>query len=171
MELLKTPLLYNAIQSIISLIFIILLTFIFKKAIDIGISRMKGHITSEKMRAKSRTLISLVKNILDGVMLLLAILMILPQWGVNITPLLTGAGILGLAVSFGAQTLVKDIIAGFFIIMEDQYNVGDKIKIDTIEGEVLRITLRLTELIDKDGNRVFIPNSTITKVVRYKPSI
>ena len=65
--------------------------------------------------------------------------------------LLAGAGILGLAVGFGAQSLVKDIISGFFVIFEDQFSVGDYIKINTFEGEVLEIGLRTTKLKSKTG--------------------
>jgi small conductance mechanosensitive channel len=86
----------------------------------------------------------------------------------NITPLITGAGILGLAFSFGAQTLVKDLIAGFFIILENQYNVGDQVKLNTEEGVVDKITLRATVLKDKKGNLIYIPNSEIKKVVVIK---
>ena len=71
-----------------------------------------------------------------------------------------------LYLSFGAQTLVKDIIAGFFIIAENQFNIGDKIQIGKLEGEVNKMTLRLTVLKDKNGNLIYIPNSQITTVIK-----
>ena len=94
--------------------------------------------------------------------------MSLTSLGFNITPLLTGAGILGLAISFGAQTLVKDLISGFFILFENQFNVGDTIKIDTFEGIVYKITFRTTILKNKDNNFIYIPNSNTQKVIVKK---
>jgi small-conductance mechanosensitive channel len=92
----------------------------------------------------------------------------LEKWGVNMTPFLTGAGILGLTFSFGAQSLAKDLISGFFIIFDNQFEVGDYIKVGTLEGEVKKITLRQTILKDKNDNLILIPNSQITSVVKIK---
>ncbi len=125
-------------------------------------------MVSDYLVSKTKTIRALLKNVIDAVLFLMALLIILAQWGVNIAPILTGAGILGLAFSFGSQTLVKDLIAGFFIIVEDQFNIGDKIKIDKYEGTVDKITLRLTVLKDKDENTVYIPNSQVINVIRYK---
>lgn len=83
---------------------------------------------------------------------------------VNIGPLLAGAGILGLAFSFGAQSLVKDVIAGFFILVENQFGVGDVIEIAGKSGSVERMTLRVTVLRDGEGTMHVIPNSAITTV-------
>ncbi len=83
---------------------------------------------------------------------------------VNIAPLLAGAGILGLAFSFGAQSLVKDVISGFFILVENQFGVGDVIEIAGKSGTVERMTLRVTVLRDGEGTMHVIPNSTITTV-------
>jgi small conductance mechanosensitive channel len=118
--------------------------------------------------ARTRTIRSLLKNLIDAVLLLITLLIILSSWGVNIIPILTGAGVLGLAFSFGAQTLVKDIIAGFFIILEDQFDVGDTVEIAKIEGEVYKMTLRVTVLKDKKENLIYIPNSQITTVKKLK---
>ena len=94
--------------------------------------------------------------------------MALKRIGLDITPILTGAGLLGLAVSFGSQTLVRDLISGFFIIVENQFNVGDKVKIANIEGKVIAINLRTTVLENKH-QRIYIPNSEIKNVVVNKP--
>lgn len=114
------------------------------------------------------TLESISKNIISITIFTSAILASITYLGFNITPLLTGAGILGLAISFGAQTLVKDLIAGFFILFENQFNVGDTIKIDAFEGVVYKITLRTTLLRDADGHFVYIPNSNIQTVIVKK---
>jgi small conductance mechanosensitive channel len=107
-------------------------------------------------------------NLIDVALFGVTILIILSHWKIDIAPILTGAGIFGLAISFGSQTLVKDIISGFFIISESQYNIGDRVKIGTYEGRVYKVTLRLTVLKDDEGNKIYIPNSTITTVTRVK---
>ncbi len=147
---------------------IFLISLIIRKIIDITFNKVQERSASAKLIAKTKTIRTLLHNVVDAVLFIMMILMIMSNWGINISPLLTGAGILGLAVSFGSQSLVKDIISGFFIIFEDQFNVGDKVKIGDFEGEVVKITLRLTVLKDKDNNKVFIPNSKIETLVRYK---
>jgi moderate conductance mechanosensitive channel len=147
-----------------------LISIIIRKIIDITFSKMQERAPSPKLIAKTKTIRTLLHNVVDAILFIMMILMIMSNWGINITPLLTGAGILGLGVSFGSQSLVKDIISGFFIIFEDQFNVGDRVKIGDFEGEVLKITLRLTVLKDKSGNKVFIPNSKIETLLRYKPA-
>jgi moderate conductance mechanosensitive channel len=163
----------RAIFSLGILIAVYILTFISRKIIDIFFTQIKARIRTEVTLAKTRTVRNLLKNILGGVLYFIAILVILDHWGLNIFPILTGAGILGLAFSFGSQTLVKDVLAGFFIIFEDQFSLGDKVKILTHEGVVHNVTLRLTVLKDKNGNLIYIPNSQITAVIRYnsKPKI
>lgn len=150
---------------------IIFTAFIFslllKKTIDVIFSRVGQRVSHEVILARTRTVRSLLRNIIDIIIFLIAILTILARWDVNIIPILTGAGIFGLAISFGAQSLVKDVISGIFIILEGQFSVGDRIKIDKNEGEVVQITLRLTILQDKKGNYIYIPNSQITTLTRY----
>ncbi|MBI2641292.1 mechanosensitive ion channel [Candidatus Roizmanbacteria bacterium] len=160
------------INKILFSSFILIVTFIISSLLHRIVSalfaRVRKRVPSGYLITKTRTIRSLLKNIADIVLYLLAILMILSNWGVNITPILTGAGIIGLAVSFGSQTLIKDLIGGFFIIFEDQFNVGDKVRINNVEGEVERVTMRLTVLRDKDGNNIYIPNSQVNVVTRYR---
>lgn len=137
--------------------------------VGIVFNRVEKRSTSKSFAAKSKTIEYLLKSILNTIILVITILTILSQWGVDILPLLTGVGILGLGFSLGAQTLVKDLIAGFFILLENQYNIGDSIKTGTYEGEVKQLTLRLTVLTDKQGNTTYIPNSLITGVTRLVP--
>ena len=114
-------------------------------------------------RAKrARTLGSLVHNVSSVSITIVALLLILDQIGVNITPVLTGAGIAGLAVGFGAQTLVRDIISGFFLILEDQVRVGDVASINGVAGLVEDITLRTIVLRDEEGAVHVFPNGAIT---------
>jgi small conductance mechanosensitive channel len=93
-----------------------------------------------------------------------ALLQVLPVFGINIGPLLASAGVAGLAIGFGAQTLVKDVINGFFILMENQYEVGDVVRISGIQGTVENMTLRKTLIRDDQGALSTIPNSSITLV-------
>lgn len=98
------------------------------------------------------------------VILLLAALMILQEIGIPIGPILAGAGIFGLALGFGGQYLIKDIISGFFIILENQYRVGDVVSFDGTGGMVEDISLRMTTLRDMDGTVHHIPHGEIKKV-------
>ena len=96
-----------------------------------------------------------------AIIVIIAILTILPEFGVNITATLAGIGIIGVAVGFGAQSLIKDLLAGIFILLEDQYRVGDVAKIAGIGGLVEKIELRRTVLRDLDGIVHSIPNGEI----------
>lgn len=93
-----------------------------------------------------------------------AVFYIVSLYGVDIRPLLASAGIAGVAIGFGAQSLVKDYISGLFIILENQYGVGDWIKIGEAEGEVEMVSLRVTRLRDTNGTVWYIPNGTITTI-------
>jgi len=113
-------------------------------------------------RAKrARTLGSLISNVATIVISSLAVLMVLNEFDVSIAPVLTGAGIAGLAVGFGAQTLVRDIISGFFLILEDQVRVGDAAAINGTGGLVEQINLRTIVLRDEEGTVHIFPNGSI----------
>ena len=113
-------------------------------------------------RAKrAKTLGGLIQNVLTTLVIVVASLMILREVGLDITPLLTGAGILGLAVGFGAQSLVKDVISGFFLILENDVRVGDVVAIDTHAGVVEDISLRTMRLRDFEGTVHIIPNGSV----------
>lgn len=159
-----TKLVYTTAVLVLAFFF----SLILKKIVDIIISGVGGRVGNQYILAKTRTIRSLLKNIIDVVLVLIGVLIIMSSWGFNIIPILTGAGILGLAISFGAQTLIKDLINGFLIIAEDQFNVGDRVKIGSFDGEVYKITLRLTILRDKKENLIYIPNSQVTTVVKLK---
>ncbi len=148
------------------LIVTLFISYFLKKSTDLVFAGVKRKVTDDYVLAKTRTIRSLLKNGIDAALFSVAVLIILSNWGVNITPILTGAGILGLAFSFGAQTLVKDLIAGFFIIAENQFNIGDRVQIGKLEGQVYKMTLRMTVLKDRYGNFIYIPNSQITTVIK-----
>jgi len=162
----------KVIFSLVFFLAALVIAQIIKRSIDFGFRRVSRRLSGQAV-AKTRTVKRLLKNAITILTVSIAVLVIIAYWGVNILPILTGAGIFGIAISFGSQTLVKDIISGFFIIIEDQYSLGDKVKIDKHEGEVDNITLRMTVLKDKEGNSIYIPNSQVTTVLRYnsKPKI
>lgn len=111
-----------------------------------------------------RTLSSVIYSVGLFVIIFIAAMQILALVGVNMGPLLASAGIAGLAIGFGAQTLVKDFINGFFILAENQYDIGDTVKIAGVQGRVENMTLRRTVLRDADGTVHTVPSSEI-KVV------
>jgi small-conductance mechanosensitive channel len=108
-----------------------------------------------------RTLASVLNSVGIAIIVFLAAMQILPLLGINMGPLLAGAGVAGLAIGFGAQTLVHDVINGFFILMENQYDVGDVVRIGGVAGAVESMTLRRTTLRDETGAVHIIPNSEI----------
>ena len=114
------------------------------------------------MRAQQvRTLAAVINSVGVFVVMFVSTLMILGALGLNLGPLLASAGIVGLAIGFGAQTLVKDVINGFFILLENQYDVGDTVRIAGVKGTVENMSLRHTTLRDEDGTIHIVPNSAI----------
>jgi small conductance mechanosensitive channel len=111
-----------------------------------------------------RTLASVLNSIGIFIIVFVAALEVLPLLGLNLGPLLASAGVAGLAIGFGAQTLVHDFINGFFILFENQYGIGDSIRIAGVKGTVEGMTLRHTALRDDDGTVHIVPNSQITIV-------
>ena len=93
-----------------------------------------------------------------------ALLVILPILGINITPIIASAGVVGIALAFGAQTLVRDYISGIFLILEDQYGVGDEIVIGTVTGTVEEVLLRTTRVRDAEGTLWHFRNGEILSV-------
>jgi moderate conductance mechanosensitive channel len=116
---------------------------------------------------REATLLKLLQNILSYVVYFIAFLMVLSTLTIDVGAILAGAGIVGLAVGFGAQSLVKDIITGFFIIFEDQFSVGDQVRIGQFEGVVQEIGLRTTKIKTWTGELHIIPNGSIIEVTNF----
>ncbi|GAH81742.1 unnamed protein product, partial [marine sediment metagenome] len=112
----------------------------------------------EKRRA---TLTRLIVSLGFFVVVVISAILILAELGIDIAALLVGFGVVGIAVGFGAQSLVKDLIAGFIILLENQYNVGDVVRIADIAGGVEGFSIRRTLLKDLDGTLHFVPNGEI----------
>ena len=122
------------------------------------------HISQKEKRAE--TLGHVIISIGNIVIYAIILFTVLSLFNVDIRPILAGAGIIGLAIGFGAQSLVKDFVSGLFILIENQYGIGDKVKIGSSEGNVIRITMRSTVLKDEEGKIYYISNGSIKDVVK-----
>ncbi len=116
---------------------------------------------------KAKTLSALVSSVVRYAVFFITGLIILDIFGIQTAPILASAGILGLAVGFGAQNLVKDVITGFFLILEEQFAIGDYIEAAGVDGTVEEIGFRTTKIRDFGGQLHIIPNGLITKVTNY----
>ncbi|HEY0827283.1 MAG TPA: mechanosensitive ion channel family protein [Bacilli bacterium] len=116
---------------------------------------------------RTKTIGKLISNVISYTVNFIIILMILSQLNVDLAPLLAGAGVVGLAIGFGAQNLVKDVISGFFIIFEDQFSVGDVIQTGSFKGTVEEIGLRVTIIKSWTGEVHIIPNGSINQVTNF----
>lgn len=128
------------------------------------IARSDGQGTQREREDRARTLASVFRNFGSTVIVCGGFLMLLSEIELNIVPLLGGAAVFGLAVAFGAQSLIKDYFYGFMILLENQYAINDVIKIGDVSGMVERITLRMTVLRSMDGSAHFIPHGEVHKV-------
>jgi small-conductance mechanosensitive channel len=121
----------------------------------------EGLLTAVEMERRIRTLQRLASRVIGAVIVIVACLMVLDRFAINIGPAIAGLGVAGIAVGLGAQTLVKDWLAGIFIVIENQYSAGDLVRIAGVEGEVEDFSLRRTTLRDVDGTVHSVPNGQI----------
>ncbi len=151
------------IKIIIIIIVIKIIMSLGNKIIDKTLKNRKGanFFTNDK---RANTIKELFKKIVKYILYFIGIMMILDMFNINTSSILATAGIGGLAIGFGAQSLVKDIITGFFILLEDQYAVGDYVKIESFEGIVEELGFRVTKLRDFSGELHIIPNGKIQVV-------
>ena len=131
------------------------------KAIKVFVARGVPGQPEEEVQKRANTLSGVLITAGQVFIIVIAGFIILSELGINIAPILAGAGVVGIAIGFGAQGLVKDIIAGIFVVMENQYRVGDVVKVADISGLVEEINLRRTVLRDLDGVAWVVPNGEI----------
>lgn len=157
----------NAVEVgwIIILFFLgkLILRFIVKRLARIVDDGDEEHISQKEQRTE--TLGHIIVSIGNIVIYAIILFMVLSLFGVDIRPILAGAGVIGLAIGFGAQSLVKDFVSGLFLLVENQYGIGDKVKLGSSEGKVIRITMRSTVLKDDEGKIYYIPNGSIKDVI------
>ena len=142
---------------------------ILKKLIKKMLKLVENESKENKADLKKRmqTLGDIIISTGNIVIYIAVFLMLLKLFGIDITPILAGVGIIGLAVGFGAQSLVKDFVSGLFILIENQYSIGDKVKIGTFEGKVKKISMRSTVLRDNEGKTFYISNGLIKDVTNF----
>lgn len=159
--------------GLIKVIAILVLAAILLKVVKITLHNIFKVRQKTLLRISERreaTLLRLLDNISTYIVYFVSIIMILDTIGIPIATILAGAGIVGLAVGFGAQSLVKDIITGFFIIFEDQFSVGDFIRVGNFEGYVEEIGLRTTKIKSWTGEIHILPNGNIAEVTNFSLS-
>lgn len=156
------------LASGLQIILVLILTMIALKAAKLISTRLIAVVVKQKedpeLQKRTHTLGSIVRYVLTIVILVVATMTVLKEFGIEIGPILAAAGIVGLAVGFGAQSLVKDVISGFFILLEDQIRVGDVVQIAGKGGLVEKINLKTTILRDLEGNVHYVPNGQIDVV-------
>ena len=145
---------------------ILLLLFLLQRVVDLVTHRLLrlAQSGSVSRAAQLRTFVTIIRATTYSVLAFLAFIQVLKLLNINVGPLLASAGILGVGIGLGAQSLFKDVLNGIFILLEDQYNVGEVVKIAALTGTVEDLTLRLTRLRDGDGTLYIIPNSQISTV-------
>lgn len=158
-------------QNAVDIVWIIILFFFGRLILKLIVKRMASivddgddaHVSQKEKRAE--TLGHIITSIGNIVICAIILFMVLSLFGIDIRPILAGAGVIGLAIGFGAQSIVKDFVSGLFILVENQYGIGDKVKIGSFEGKVIRITMRSTVLKDSEGRTCYVSNGLIKDVV------
>jgi small-conductance mechanosensitive channel len=120
--------------------------------------------TAARQKERARTTGTVLSSTLNAIIWVLAIAMILGEFGFNLGPIIASAGVIGVALGLGAQTLVRDILSGIFMLVEDQYGVGDKVDVLDVKGTVEKVGLRITTLRDENGTLWYLRNGEILKV-------
>jgi small conductance mechanosensitive channel len=151
------------------ILFVIVGTLIATRLITTAIKKLEVILTgkpgnSVERQKRIRTLTGILRKVVKVSAFIVAVIIILNEAGVDIRPIITAAGIGGLALGFGAQSLVRDVISGFFMLLEDQIRVGDVVALNGTAGEVISINLRTTTLRDLSGTVHIFPNGSINSV-------
>ena len=137
---------------------------IVRRAVNAKLPERVTSVYAERRSQRASAIGGLFKSIVTGVVVAIITTMMLSELGVNIAPIIASAGILGIALGFGAQSLVRDFLSGVFIILEDQYGVGDIVDLGEATGTVEAVSLRMTRLRDVNGTVWYVPNGEILRV-------
>ena len=152
----------------VNLIIIVVGAFIVVRTANLAVEHLqfklaRRHATTDlEWQRRATTLAGILTSLVTAVVGFVAVLMVLREMAIDVMPILTGAGIAGLAIGFGAQNLVRDVISGFFLILEDQVRIGDLARINGVAGSIEQINLRTIVLRDNEGAVQVFPNGTIT---------
>ena len=154
----------NSVHAI-RILAILVVAFVVLRFIRAFVPRLREHIAGRQESIEDakriQTLLRVAHYLLTASTLAVAVLLVLGEVGISLAPILGAAGVVGIAVGFGAQTLVKDYVSGFLLLLENQIRVGDAVEISGKSGVVEEVTLRFIRLRDFGGNVHFIPNNTI----------
>ena len=150
------------------LIAILILAFILQRIVIFFVGRMlrlaDRQVANSQRASQLRTMAAIIRATSYGVIGFIVLLHVLSIFSINLTPLLASAGVVGVGIGLGAQSIFKDMLNGIFILLEDQYNVGEVVKLAGLQGTVEDLSLRVTRLRDGDGTLYIIPNSQISTV-------
>ena len=168
-DLSRSYLFIKSIRILITVILGITGIQIINRLVNISLGNLtKKSLISEAKRSRIQTLRSIFKSIVGFTISVLLVLVVASDIGFNIIPILTGAGLIGLAFTLGAQSFIKDLISGFFLIFENQINIGDYVEIAGMKGKIIKILMRFVVLEDNDGNIIYVPNSEIKNIVVFR---
>ncbi|MCJ7492497.1 MAG: mechanosensitive ion channel family protein [Dehalococcoidia bacterium] len=157
------------IVVIVAVVAVVFLVFraVVPHVVEATVRRQMTGRPEEETSKRAKTLVNAVLRTAEVVLAIIALLMVLPELSVNIGALLAGVGIAGIAIGFGAQTLVRDTLNGLFILIENQYGIGDVVTVAGVTGRVEEVNLRRTVLRDLDGVVHSVPNSEIRVASNY----
>jgi len=159
----------NAANSALRIVLILLAAWVLIRVLQRAIRGMRERIASRlddrEAAKRAETLGRVFRYLVAVVVSLVAGMLVLSELGVSVAPILGAAGVVGLAVGFGAQSLVKDYFTGFFLLLENQIRQGDVVQLGEHSGLVEEVTLRYVQLRDYDGNVHYVPNGEITTVI------
>jgi len=171
-----------AVKRVVAIVALVVVAFVVRwvlhRLVDRIVSRAEGGVLPERLAdrwadrlstsarrvQRTKTMGGLLKSLVTGIIVAVFGTMILGELGINIAPIIASAGIIGLALGFGAQSLVKDYLSGIFMIFEDQYGVGDVVDVGAASGTVEAVSLRVARLRALDGTVWYVPNGEILRV-------
>ena len=117
-----------------------------------------------RQKERARTTGTVLSSTLNSIVWIIALAMLMGEFGFNLGPLIASAGVIGVALGLGAQTIVRDVLSGIFMLVEDQYGVGDKVEVLDVKGTVEKVGLRITTIRDSSGTLWYLRNGEILKV-------
>lgn len=160
------------LEKLIRIVGISIAGFVSLRLVDrfifVFFSRVSKKSAKSSYRNRLTTLRSITAGLVHILIVSILLLIIAADIGWNILPILTGAGVVGFAISFGAQAVIRDMISGFFILLDNNINVGDTVKIGEEKGKIVKILMRKIVIRDENGNLVFIPTSEVKNITLFK---
>jgi small-conductance mechanosensitive channel len=166
-EYVNIDILEKTFRIVFTLILGVILSQIFAKSIGLFFDNISKRSPRIVYRSRIQTLKTISVGVMNAVLSMIILLLVASDLGFNIVPILTGASIAGVALSFGAQKLIQDLIAGFFLIIDNTINIGDSVKIGESKGTVDAILMRRVVLRDSKNNLIHIPASEIKGIIVY----